>query len=87
MAPPVGQLLLVLLVLEARYFGAKMTMDAIAQLQQHPNKLQSAPAGDYKGGEFGGGKLIRGRWESFGGGKVWLSGGRVGCPSLDVNEI
>ena len=50
MAPPVGQLLLVLLVLEARYFGAKMTMDAIAQLQQHPNKLQSAPAGDYKGG-------------------------------------
>ena len=45
MAPPVGQLLLVLLVLEARYFGAKMTMDAIAQLQQHPNKLQSAPAG------------------------------------------
>ena len=87
MAPPVGQLLLVLLVLEARYFGAKMTMDAIAQLQQHPNKLQSAPAGDYKGeGEFGGGKLIRGRWESFGGGKVWLSGGRVGCPSL-VNEI
>ena len=49
MAPPVGQLLLVLLVLEARYFGAKMTMDAIAQLQQHPNKLQSAPAGDYKG--------------------------------------
>ena len=89
MAPPVGQLLLVLLVLEERYFGAKMTMDAIAnaQLQQHPNKLQSAPAGDYKRGEFGGGKLIRGRWESFGGGKVWLSGGRVGCPSLDVNEI
>ena len=84
MAPPVGQLLLVLLVLEARYFGAKMTMDAIAQLQQHPNKLQSAPAGDYKGGEFGGGKLIRGRWESFGGGKVWLCWGRVGCPSLDV---
>ena len=86
MAPPVGQLLLVLLVLEARYFGAKMTMDAIAQLQQHPNKLQSAPAGDYKGGSLEG-KLIRGRWESFGGGKVWLSGGRVGCPSLDVNEI
>ena len=53
MAPPVGQLLLVLLVLEARYFGAKMTMDAIAQLQQHPNKLQSAPAGDYKGGSLG----------------------------------
>ena len=56
MAPPVGQLLLVLLVLEERYFGAKMTMDAIAQLQQHPNKLQSAPAGDYKrGGSLGAG--------------------------------
>ena len=72
MAPPVGQLLLVLLVLEARYFGAKMTMDAIAQLQQHPNKLQSAPAGDYKRGEFGGGEV-----DSGGGGKV-LGAGKYG---------
>ena len=71
MAPPVGQLLLVLLVLEARYFGAKMTMDAIAQLQQHPNKLQSAPAGDYKGGVWG--REV----DSGGGGKV-LGAGKYG---------
>ena len=67
-APPAGQLLLV--ELEILSAGAKMTIDAIAQLQQHRNKLHGAPQLDpwtsrERGGrvKVGGGKLIGWRRE------------------------
>ena len=54
-APPAGQLLLV--ELEILSAGAKMTIDAIAQLQQHRNKLHGAPQLDpWTSGERGEGK-------------------------------
>ena len=92
-APPAGQLLL-LRVAEILSAGAKMTMDAIAQVQQHRNKLHGAPRGwipwvpvERGGrGKVEGGKLIGWRrgWE----GNENCIRVKKGIPMrLDVNEI